>query len=88
MINGKPKYLSTTIYLQVLNLLDARNILGSYAYTGSPSDDGYLASPLGAQQLQSVFSQQSFIDLYRSAMDNPGFYSLPRRTRLGIRFNL
>lgn len=86
--NGKPKYLSTTIYLQVLNLLDARNILGSYAYTGSPSDDGYLASPLGAQQLQSVFSQQSFIDLYRASMDNPGFYSLPRRTRLGIRFNL
>jgi len=47
-----------------------------------------LASPLGAQQLQSVFSQQSFIDLYRASMDNPGFYSLPRRTRLGIRFNL
>ena len=86
--NNKQKYVSATIYLQVLNLLDARNILGSYAYTGSPTDDGYLASPLGAQQLQSVFSKQSFIDLYRAAMDTPDFYSLPRRTRLGIRFNL
>lgn len=84
----KNKALDATISLQIFNLLDAQNVLGAYAYTGSSTDDGYLTSPLGNQQLQGVFSQQSFIDLYRSSMDNPGFYSLPRRIRLGINFNL
>lgn len=82
------KALDATISLQIFNLLDAQNVLGAYAYTGSSTDDGYLTSPLGNQQLQGVFSQQSFIDLYRASMDNPGFYSLPRRIRLGINFNL
>ncbi|MEZ5146564.1 MAG: hypothetical protein R2759_05630 [Bacteroidales bacterium] len=32
------------IYLQVLNLLDTKNVLGVYPATGVPDDDGYLAA--------------------------------------------
>jgi len=31
----------------VLNLLNTRNILNVYNYTGNPEDDGYLSSTLG-----------------------------------------
>ena len=31
--------------------------------------------------------KQSFLDLYRASMDAPGNFSIPRRTRLGVRFN-
>ena len=85
--NDKAKTADMNIYLQVQNALNTQNVLQVYPATGSPTDDGFLASPLGEQQLQGVMDQQSFIDLYRIALENPGFYSLPRRIRLGVRFN-
>ncbi len=86
----KQRNANITVYLQVLNLLNAQNVLSVYSFTGDPRDDGYLTSALGLQQISSISgngSQQSFIDLYDAAMLNPNNYSLPRRTRLGIRFN-
>jgi len=76
---------SFEVYLQIQNLLDARNILGVYSYTGSPDDDGFLTSPQGEAAIQFQTSAQSYVDLYNVSMANPGFYTLPRRMRLGIR---
>jgi outer membrane receptor protein involved in Fe transport len=85
--NDKPREATVNVYVQILNLFDARNVINVYQFTGDPNDDGYLTSDLGRQQLQSVLDQQSFFDLYTASMLNPGNFSLPRRTRLGIRFN-
>ena len=75
------------VYLQVLNLLDAMNVIGVYRATGSPDDDGYLASSGAQPSIASQVSPQSYIDLYTIAENNPGNYSLPRRIRLGVQLN-
>jgi outer membrane receptor protein involved in Fe transport len=85
--DGKAKEATINVYVQVLNLFDNMNIINVYQFTGDPSDDGYLTSDLGRQQLQSVINERAFFDLYTASMDNPGNFSLPRRTRLGVRFN-
>jgi hypothetical protein len=71
--------------MQIQNLLDARNVLGVYSFTGSPNDDGYLISPQGQSSIQFQTDAQSFTDLYNVSMANPGFFAIPRRLRLGIR---
>jgi hypothetical protein len=76
---------SFEVYMQILNVLDARNVLGVYAYTGSPDDDGYLSSPQGQNALSFQTSAQSYTDLYNVSMANPNLFTLPRRLRLGIR---
>jgi hypothetical protein len=66
-------------------LLDTRNVLGVYPFTGSPDDDGYLSSPQGQGAINFQTNAQSYVDLYNARMANPNFYTLPRRIRLGIR---
>jgi outer membrane receptor protein involved in Fe transport len=85
--NDKPKEATVNVFLQVLNLFNNMNVINVYQFTGDPRDDGYLTSDLGRQQLQGVLNERAFFDLYTASMDNPGNFSLPRRTRLGIRFN-
>lgn len=85
--NDKPREATVNVYVQILNLFDARNVINVYQFTGDPNDDGFLTSDLGRQQLQGALDQQAFFDLYTASMLNPGNFSLPRRTRLGIRFN-
>ena len=41
------KKLNMNAYVQVLNLLNARNVNNVYRATGNPDDDGYLNSPIG-----------------------------------------
>jgi len=83
----KNKSLGMEVYIQVQNLLDTRNILNVYPYSGSPDDDGYLTSAQAQNVIESQISTQSFIDLYNVAVVNPSNFSLPRRTRLGIMVN-
>lgn len=80
----KRKSANLNIYLQVLNLLNNRNVLGVYSFTGNPDDDGYLVSTQGASTLKSAVNQQSFIDLYNIYINNPGNYSRPRVIRIGL----
>jgi hypothetical protein len=72
------------VYLQVLNLLNTKNVLNVYRATGDPTDDGYLSSAIAQQQLSQVASRQSFIDMYNVHLANPGNFSIPRRTRIGL----
>ncbi len=81
------KFASLNVYLQVLNVLDSKNIMGVYRATGNPDDDGYLAASQYQSEINQNYDPQSFRDLYSIRINNPGNYSLPRRIRLGVIFN-
>ncbi len=79
------KKANLNIYLQVLNLLNTRNILGVYNYTGNPDDDGYLTSSQGTLYVNNNPSTAaSFTDQYRIYINNPGNYGRPRTIRIGV----
>ncbi len=75
------------VYCRVTNLLDRRNVIEVYPVTGSPSDDGFLASSFGEQQINnienSVREVDSYLASYQWALLNPNLYSLPRRIFVG-----
>jgi outer membrane receptor protein involved in Fe transport len=91
---GKRPY-SFNVYLRVQNLFDTQNVLGVYSASGSPDDDGYLASSQGISTIGTVEETRKFVDAdlneflaqYEAALLAPGFYSLPRRIYLGAYFN-
>jgi hypothetical protein len=75
------------VYLYITNLFDARNVLGVYARTGSPTDDGFLASDFGRNTAQNQPSPETFAYFYNMTIVNPNNISLPRRFRLGASYN-
>lgn len=78
---------SLDVYFQILNALNTQNIISVYPFTGSPDDDGFLASQQGQAQIQGQVSSQAYMDLYNRVMINPFNFSLPRRVRLGVAYN-
>ena len=78
----KKSYLN--VYLQVQNLLDARNIISVYRATGNPEDDGYLTAAASQNAIEAKNDAESFRYLYSLAVNNPNNYSLPRMFRAGI----
>jgi len=83
--NRKEAYLN--IYLQVLNVLNAKNVLGVYAATGNANDDGYLAAAEYQSAINAQIYPQAYRDMYGLYVDSPYNYSLPRRIRLGVSFD-
>jgi hypothetical protein len=82
------KEATLNIYVQVLNLLNSRNILGVYGATGNSSDDGFLAASYQQQYITNQTDEQSFRDLYSTKAGFNGYnYALPRRIRLGLQLN-
>ena len=84
--NNKPGLLS--VYLDFTNLLNIKNVIGVYQYTGSAKDDGYLSSSL-FQQYESkgiAFSMPyaSAQNYYRMAVASPYNYTQPFRVYLGV----
>lgn len=75
------------VYIQMLNVLNTRNVTDVYAFTGSAEDDGFLSSPQGQSQLAGQVSEQAFVDLYNRRMLSPFNFSLPRRVRLGVNYS-
>ena len=92
---GRNRLLQTIVVLYVVyvgglwvtNLLDTRNVVGVYSFTGSPADDGYLASGEGQQAVNASVNPVSFVSLYTTKMANPNLYTLPRRIQLGARLD-
>jgi hypothetical protein len=78
------KKANMNVYLQVLNLLNTKNILAVYKATGNPDDDGYLSSAEAQTLIGSQNDPQSFRDLYALKNNNPSNYSRPRVIRLGV----
>ncbi|MDB4104064.1 TonB-dependent receptor plug domain-containing protein [Salibacteraceae bacterium] len=74
-------------YVQVLNLLNARNINDVYRATGNPDDDGYLNSANGLNFIAQQNSAASFTEYYAMKLWDPTNWQLPRRIRLGVRVN-
>tara|TARA_B100002052_G_scaffold296421_1_gene324833 strand:- start:38558 stop:42259 length:3702 start_codon:yes stop_codon:yes gene_type:complete len=83
---NKNKSSFLNVYLQVQNLLDAKNIISTYRATGNPEDDGYLTSAAAQNAIAAKNDPDSFRYLYSLAVNNPNHYSLPRMLRAGISF--
>ncbi len=83
---NKNKSSFLNVYLQVQNLLDAKNIINTYRATGNPEDDGYLTSAAAQNAINAKNDPDSFRYLYSLAVNNPNHYSLPRMLRAGISF--
>ncbi|MDG1476443.1 MAG: carboxypeptidase regulatory-like domain-containing protein, partial [Vicingaceae bacterium] len=85
--DGNRKEASLNVYIQVLNLLDAKNIIFVYPFTGNATDDGFLAASYQQTFIEQNLDQQSFRDLYSAKIDDGSNFALPRRIRLGIQLN-
>ena len=81
----KPGFI--TVYLDILNLFNFKNIISVYEYTGNPDDDGYLSATEYQQQINSQVDVGAYIDQYMIRMQTPYNYSSPIRARLGVQFN-
>ncbi|MBX7151375.1 TonB-dependent receptor [bacterium] len=73
--------MSMNVYVQVLNLLDRKNILTVYTATGLADDNGFLDSP-GGQNL----NQRQLLEYQVNFRDGLS-YDTPRQARLGVIFN-
>ena len=84
------KPLNLNIYFRVSNLLDKKNIINVYPATGSPTDDGYLATAQGQSIVEGVSdtgrSQEAYLASYSWAVRNPNNFTLPRRMYVGAVF--
>jgi outer membrane receptor protein involved in Fe transport len=83
--NKRPAYLN--VYLQVLNLFNAKNIIGVHSSTGNPDDDGYLTAPEWQREIANQTNADSYSELYRLYVNNFYNYSSPRQIRVGLIFN-
>jgi len=77
---------NVNLYVQIQNLLNAKNIISVYRATGNPEDDGYLTSSAAQNAINAQNSPDSFRYLYSLAVNNPNNYSLPRMIRAGLSF--
>jgi hypothetical protein len=85
--DGSKRKAYLNAYLQVLNVLDTRNVLRVYPATGNPDDDGYLAAPEWQRQINNQTDPIAFREIYEVFVNRPGNYSSPRQIRLGVMFN-
>ena len=83
----KKKPIQLNVYLQILNVLDAKNIVSVYRATGNPDDDGYLTAAQFQNDISTANDEQAFRELYGVRINNPANYNLPRRLRLGVMVN-
>ena len=88
----KAKHTNLNIYVQVLNLFNTQNIINVHNYTGSPKDDGYLASAFGINEINGKYAQsaaygQGFTTLYNAKLADGRYYSMPRQIRIGLQFD-
>jgi len=74
------------VYLQILNVLNTRNVLNVYSFTGAADDDGFLSSTQAQAALLQANSAASYSDMYTIRMRNANNFSLPRQTRIGVLF--
>lgn len=86
--------INAEVYVNVLNLLDSKNITNVYPNTGTAEDDGWLRNPLS----NSFVDIPQYADFYRAineanrwAYSNAtglDLYGQPRQIRLGLKLEL
>ena len=87
--NGKAKSAKmgyVTVYVDIQNLFNFKNVISVYNYTGNADDDGYLSSATYQQQINSQIYVPAYIDYYKMRMQTPYNYSRPFNASLGIQF--
>jgi len=83
---NKPGFLAISLDFQ--NLLNLKNVIGVYDYTGNPMDDGFLSSQLFQNYLTSATIPAAVAENYYQMMiANPYNYNPPFRVYLGISFS-
>ncbi|MBM3449124.1 MAG: hypothetical protein FJX90_08470 [Bacteroidetes bacterium] len=83
----KKKAANLNVYLWVNNLLNTRNIISVYRFTGTPDDDGYLAAAQFQNFINAQNSPEAFRNYYSMYVNNPYNLGSPRQIRLGVRFD-
>jgi outer membrane receptor protein involved in Fe transport len=83
----KRKQANLNFYLQVLNLLNTKNIIKVYKATGNADDDGYLSASQSQNTISNQVDPNSFVDLYNIKINNPANYSRPRVIRIGVQLD-
>lgn len=85
--------LDVNFYLWVINLLDTKNVTDVFIQSGSASDDGYLSTVQGRQQLQTyqaygdVFARLYQDYYYQTYLMNAALFGPPRQVRVGLRID-
>ncbi len=74
------------VYLWVLNVLNTKNEVNVYPFTGDVDNNGWLDSNEGRSWQQTA--SPSEIELYRKRENNPFNYNAPRQVRLGLRLEI
>lgn len=82
---GRNAYMN--VYLQVLNLLNSKNVVSVYNSTGNANDDGYLTAPAWQREIYSQVDPEAFKQMYEIIVNSGYNYSMPRHIRLGLSFN-
>ena len=75
---------SVNVYVQVQNLLNAKNIINVYRATGNANDDGYLTNEGAQNTIAAKNDEEAYRYLYSLAVNDPSNYSLPRMWRAGL----
>lgn len=83
--NSRDAYLN--VYLQILNVLNSKNVVGVYSSTGNPNDDGYLSAPEWQREINNQTDADAFRELYSLYVNSFYNYSSPRQIRIGVIFN-
>ncbi len=81
----RPLYLKAIIIVN--NVLNTRDVLNVYGYTGRPDDNGYLTSPYGHQSVPQQINPQSYTDMYRINVNDPGNYNYARTINFALEFS-
>ena len=83
----KEKFAFLNVYLEISNLLNSKNVLGVYGYTGNPDDDGYLSYSDYQDAIATQNDEEAYRNYYSMHVNSPYNYSLPRTIRLGVQFS-
>ena len=75
------------VYVLLLNMLNTKNVMNVYPYTGNPDDDGYLSAPEWQNEINNQLDSQSYRDLYGVYVNKPWNYSQPIQAHFGVGFN-
>lgn len=80
-INKKAKL---TIYLNIENLFNFKNVFEVYTKTGSATDDGFLTDPAWQRFINTQTNPDSYRMLYQLQLYNPAYFDIPRIWRIGL----
>ncbi|MCS6934998.1 MAG: carboxypeptidase regulatory-like domain-containing protein [Chitinophagales bacterium] len=75
--------LDLQVYLQIQNLLNTKNVISVYRYTGTPDDDGYLSDPSSLSAINAALNPIAYQHQYAAYINRGDNYALPRRIFFG-----